>query len=582
MPTCVSRSAYNAMNNSKITKVAIYTRVSTDHQIDKDSLPMQRKDLVAYCELVIGTKSYEVFEDAGYSGKNTIRPGFQEMMSRIRSGEFSHVLVWKIDRISRNLLDFAQMYAELKKLGVAFISKNEQFDTSSAMGEAMLKIILVFAELERNMTSERVTATMISRASVGSWNGGHVPFGYSYNQETGEFSICESEAEIVRYMHDKYEELRSLIWLCNDLNNHGYRTRRGNMWTPTGVSYVLGSNFYTGDYQYNIHADGRHSHVKDKSEWTSFENHHPAIISREQKDRVNALLTFNDRGKKSVRLRPRKTHNIHIFGSIMRCGQCGKAMYPSPRSAYSDGTLSSIYMCQTRRKSSALCSQKSFSDVYIGDFVFNFLANMIAARKGFTDGQSVDDVQRILLKGPAFSSVEKLDDAGLSALFDMISARMPSELYASTAQTKAPEDGKIASLRVQRQKQERALKRLTDLYLFSESNMSEREFIVRKSEIESSIASIDDQIEKGTERDASQTDFEFIKAASEFIVTQELEKDGEISFRQLLNTMDHKVLHDFMASTIKSIVVSGDHVDEIIFRNGLSVSFKYKAKEPAE
>lgn len=84
------------------------------------------------------------------------------MMQKIRAGSFSHLLVWKIDRISRNLLDFAEMYEELQSLRVTFVSKNEQFDTSNAMGEAMLKIILVFAELERNMTSERVTATMIS------------------------------------------------------------------------------------------------------------------------------------------------------------------------------------------------------------------------------------------------------------------------------------------------------------------------------------------------------------------------------------------------------------------------------------
>ena len=95
-------------------------------------------------------------------------------MSRIRDGEFTHLVVWKIDRISRNLLDFSAMYAELKKLGVVFVSKNEQFDTSTAMGEAMLKIILVFAELERNMTSERVTAVMLSRANNGQWNGGRV------------------------------------------------------------------------------------------------------------------------------------------------------------------------------------------------------------------------------------------------------------------------------------------------------------------------------------------------------------------------------------------------------------------------
>lgn len=124
-------------------RVAIYIRVSTTHQIDKDSLPMQRQDLIAYAKLMLNTDDYVIFEDAGYSGKNTDRPKFQEMMSQIRQGAFSHLLVWKIDRISRNLLDFATMYKELKDLGVVFVSKNEQFDTSTAMGEAMLKIILI-------------------------------------------------------------------------------------------------------------------------------------------------------------------------------------------------------------------------------------------------------------------------------------------------------------------------------------------------------------------------------------------------------------------------------------------------------
>lgn len=104
-------------------------------------------------------------------------------MSQMRAGIFHASLVWKIDRISRNLLDFSIMYKELKELGVTFISKTEQFDTGTAMGEAMLKIILVFAELERNMTSERVSHTMISMAQSGRWNGGRVPFGYSYRTE---------------------------------------------------------------------------------------------------------------------------------------------------------------------------------------------------------------------------------------------------------------------------------------------------------------------------------------------------------------------------------------------------------------
>lgn len=103
------------------------------------------------------------------------------MMTRIRNKEFTHLLVWKIDRISRNLKDFTEMYEELKSDGITFISKNEQFDTSSAMGEAMLKIILVFAELERKLAGERVYSIMLSRAEKGLWNGATVPLGYKWS-----------------------------------------------------------------------------------------------------------------------------------------------------------------------------------------------------------------------------------------------------------------------------------------------------------------------------------------------------------------------------------------------------------------
>lgn len=225
-------------------RVAIYIRVSTTHQIDKDSIPMQRNDLVSYARLMLNTDDYAIFEDAGYSGKNTDRPNFQKMMSQIRSGAFTHLLVWKIDRISRNLLDFSSMYKELKELGVVFVSKNEQFDTSTAMGEAMLKIILVFAELERNMTSERVSATMISRASNGQWNGGRVPFGYDYDYENKTFSINKQESEVVKLIHDKYEEMQSLVQEARYLNEHNFTTREGNEWSPVTLLIILRNIFY--------------------------------------------------------------------------------------------------------------------------------------------------------------------------------------------------------------------------------------------------------------------------------------------------------------------------------------------------
>ena len=213
-------SAKDCVPRRKEIKVAIYIRVSTTHQIDRDSIPMQKKDLMTYCEFILNTDNYVIFEDAGYSGKNTVRPAYQKMMDRVRNDEFTHILVWKIDRISRNLLDFASMYQELKKLGVVFISKNEQFDTGTAIGEAMLKIILVFAELERNMTSERVTATMISRASNGQWNGGRIPFGYSYDSNTSTFSVREDEAAICRKLRDLYLENKSLVYTARALNSY--------------------------------------------------------------------------------------------------------------------------------------------------------------------------------------------------------------------------------------------------------------------------------------------------------------------------------------------------------------------------
>ena len=133
------------ISNSAAThaKVAIYIRVSTLHQIDRDSLPMQRQDLIAYAKLILNTDDVTIFEDAGYSGKNTIRPEFQKMMSQLRTGTYTHLLVWKIDRISRNLLDFAEMYQELKDLGVTFVSKNEQFDTGSGTADVFLTATII-------------------------------------------------------------------------------------------------------------------------------------------------------------------------------------------------------------------------------------------------------------------------------------------------------------------------------------------------------------------------------------------------------------------------------------------------------
>ena len=358
-------------------KVAIYIRVSTSMQVDKDSLPMQRQDLIAYSKFILHSDDYKIFEDAGYSGKNTDRPKYQEMMSAIRKGLFTHVLVWKIDRISRNLLDFAAMYEELKRLNVVFVSKNEQFDTSSAMGEAMLKIILVFAELERNMTAERVTATMISRASNGLWNGGRVPFGYDYDYEVKKFSINSNESKVVKLIYNKYEKTKSILSTTRYINNLGYRHRSGVPFSLATIRLILTSVFYVGDYKYNNAKDGCRQKQKKESEWIVVKNHHPAIISREQKKVVNKILTYN-RENSRISTVNRNTGNVYIFSKLIRCPICGKTFrassdnrrkIPCPR-----------YKCPTFNVNRSKCNNPSISGIDIGEFVFNFLVNITKKR----------------------------------------------------------------------------------------------------------------------------------------------------------------------------------------------------------
>lgn len=572
--------AYSKLLLDVKAKVALYVRVSTMHQIDRDSLPMQKQDLISYTKLMLGTDNFVIFEDAGYSGKNTDRPQFQEMMSQIRTGTFTHLLVWKIDRISRNLLDFATMYSELKELGVTFVSKSEQFDTSTAMGEAMLKIILVFAELERNMTSERVTATMISRASNGLWNGGRIPYGYDYNSNTMEFSFNVNEVNIAHMIHDKYEELRSLVRLARYLNERGYRTRAGNEWSPVSLLIILRSIFYCGDYQYNRLKEGDRQKRKDKKEWITVENHHPAIVSREQKERIISILNTNSKLCKNRNMYKSSKH-IHVFASLMYCGNCGKPMGATPGSIRRDGWKYSKYSCPTRRKSSTACKGKSTSDPIIGEFVFNYILNMLNAQKYFSSISSPCELQDRLLSGDTFHNIDHIGQEGLNDLYNvLLNGNVQGEIYGKSVKViQQPQvNSELTRLRQEKQKMERALERLTNLYLYADKAMSESEYIVQKTKLQDSLDEINDQIgfANSDTWQQSVSDEVFIQRASEFIIAQKLTDRNYINYKRLAMSVDAEVLKSFVLSIIDSIIVTDGNITAIVFKNGLSHNFIYK------
>ena len=560
-------------------KVAIYIRVSTMYQIDKDSLPMQRNDLTAYSSLILGIEKYEIFEDAGYSGKNTDRPAFQEMMCRVRHHEFSHILVWKIDRISRNLLDFSEMYAELKGLGVVFVSKNEQFDTSTAIGEAMLKIILIFAELERNMTSERVTATMISRASNGLWNGGRIPFGYSYDSKKREFSVDLEQAQICLALKDYYLEHKSLMHTARYLNSLGYRTRAGMEWTPTAVWIIAQSPFYAGIYRYNRYRGTDRRTANPEDEWVIINDHHPAIFTLEEHEAILSLLRENSQnptkvGEKHIGM------NVHIFSNLCYCGKCGNRMVSTPGRLHADGYRTSNYSCPVRRRSHG-CDNPTVNDMIIGEFVINLVLNMLNAKKSFSTIDTVSDLEERILYGTTFSDVEHIDKNGLSEFFNLLSRYRSDDSFTLSLRKprkkKATVDPEIESLRNDKEKYERALRRLQQLYLYSDDAMSEKGFIIQKSQIVEQLSAVNQRLGMMPgDNTTTLSDEDFVRQASHLLISKYLNDRQYIYYKNLAVNVAPEILQQYMTTILDNIQLTNGHVSCVVFKNGLSLKFTYK------
>ena len=564
-------------------RAALYVRVSTLYQVDKDSLPFQKQELENYCKYVLGIEEFEVFEDAGYSGKNTDRPAFQRMMKKVRKREFTHVCVWKIDRISRNLLDFASMYEELKKNKITFVSKNEQFDTSSAMGEAMLKIILVFAELERKLTSERVTGIMLDRANKGLWNGARMPLGYHWNPENPDKKfpeIDEKEAVTVRFIYDQYEVLKSTIQVSRLLNNNKIPTKRGGVWTSKTVGDILHNPFYKGTYRYNYRESAR-GEIKKESEWVVLPNNHPGIISEEQWQRCNTLIALNAK-KDTSQFRHKKY--THIFSKLLKCGFCGSSLSANKDKERLNGWKPSTYRCNLATNMRT-CQQKQISDIVLGPFIFNYIANFVRLQRN-KDSLTEETIEKALLSGKVFGDIAHIEQDGLRDTLKAIKLGAGSHAYSpntypKTESTKdvTASNYNITLLRTEEEKITAALNRLFDLYLFDPNGLSKKEYISKKTELESKLEETRQMIEKAKKEAGiqdSKLDTSFIQKASAFILEHKILDQQEISYKELVLKCDAELLKNLVLATINQIVVKNDRIMSITFKSGLVHRFEYK------
>jgi site-specific DNA recombinase len=254
---CAGYSGDALMEN--IFKVSLYIRVSTEKQLEGDSLEEQESELKKFCEY----KKYLIHKihiERGQSAKDTNRVEYQKLLADIKNKKINAIIVKKLDRLSRSLLDFEEFMRTAQEFNVEFISLRENFDTTNAIGKAMLRVALVFAQLEREQTAERISDVMTYRASQGLFNGGIVPYGYDVINK--ELIPHKQEKKFIQLMFNKFIETKSTTKVERELQSLGAKTRQGLVLERRTIQKMLCNTIYIGKIRWknNVYL-GVHQHL---------------------------------------------------------------------------------------------------------------------------------------------------------------------------------------------------------------------------------------------------------------------------------------------------------------------------------
>src|SRR5712672_1181614 len=317
----IERGAIMKTGGSKHVRCAIYARVSTDQGLEQDfnSLDAQYDASQAYIRSQAHagwTLVRSKYDDGGFSGGNTDRPALQRLLEDLRAGKVDIIVVYKVDRLTRSLADFAKLVELFDQHGVSFVSVTQQFNTTTSMGRLTLNVLLSFAQFEREVTSERIRDKIAASKRKGLWVGGMAPLGYDAKDR--KIWVNEEEAERVRIIFRRYLELGSLAPLMSDLRQQGIVTKLrtlktgktigGIPFTRGGMSYLLRNRFYLGE-------------VAFKGEVLPGEQ--LAILDRELFDAVQVKLSEQKNNHQTLRT----TSNALLMGRLF--DDRGNGMTPS-------------------------------------------------------------------------------------------------------------------------------------------------------------------------------------------------------------------------------------------------------------
>jgi DNA invertase Pin-like site-specific DNA recombinase len=240
----------SANNEKQHVRCAIYTRKSTEEGLDQEfnSLDAQHEACAAYV-LSQRQEGWSLlptrYDDGAYSGGNMARPGLQRLLAEVRAGKVDVIIVYKVDRLTRSLTDFAKIVEALDGAGASFVSITQSFNTTTSMGRLTLNVLLSFAQFEREVISERVRDKVAASKAKGMWMGGPVPLGYAAVDR--KLVVNQAEAETIRFIMRRYLELGSVRELMVDLEQHGVRTKVQQMRdgsTRGGLSFTRGPLYH--------------------------------------------------------------------------------------------------------------------------------------------------------------------------------------------------------------------------------------------------------------------------------------------------------------------------------------------------
>jgi site-specific DNA recombinase len=303
----------------KTVRCAIYTRVSTEHGLDQEfnSLDAQYEAASAYIKSQAHagwTLIRARYDDGGYSGGSTDRPDLQRLLDDIRARKIDVIVVYKVDRLTRSLADFAKLVELFDAHGVSFVSVTQQFNTTTSMGRLTLNVLLSFAQFEREVTSERIRDKIAASKRKGLWVGGNLPLGYE--MKDGKIAIVEEEAELVRSIFRRYLELGGVNELLRDLRDRHIQTKsrllstgatRGGIPFGRGTLYYLLSNrFYIGEVKYKDEIlPGEQPPIMDRELFEavrqkSFAQWSHRTVARNKSDQLLTGLLFDDAGHRMI------------------------------------------------------------------------------------------------------------------------------------------------------------------------------------------------------------------------------------------------------------------------------------------